>query len=373
VGTLIEALTEKNADAAVRDQAAELLEAFDLLHRQALTRLAGLLSHHELLEHACEDPVIGTVLDLYELKPEKATGSETDAGAGSGKAETQAEGPPAAHTGGAPLKPPTNVPSLSFPRAQMPSAAAPPVPSPEPAFEGKGAPPDPVAPDAPDTGTKARALPSPPARPAPLTPLAVASSPAKHAGEVGGTHAPHTHAPRSPAPLSRRPARSFPVLPSRPIATAGPSGSVIKIGDLARTSAPPRGGARQMGPSPVPERHEAPTEPPVWTDVCSIEEVQPGTMYAPDQGPLLLINLDGRIYAYRNGCGTGPLTLHTGKLQGNRLVCAWHLGCIYDVTTGVSGIPPDVRRLIAYPAEVKDGRIRVALNRGTLSPLLQAV
>ena len=58
-------------DTTVRQQVDELLQCVDRVHRQALTRLAGLLQHHSLLDHACGDPLVGTLFDLYDLAPEE--------------------------------------------------------------------------------------------------------------------------------------------------------------------------------------------------------------------------------------------------------------------------------------------------------------
>lgn len=66
IGELIENL-EANPDPAVGSQLEELLAGFDGLHRDALQRLAGLLAHHRLLDHALTDPVVAMVLDLYDL------------------------------------------------------------------------------------------------------------------------------------------------------------------------------------------------------------------------------------------------------------------------------------------------------------------
>ena len=55
-------------DSAVVD---ELLQSFDVLHREAMVRIAGLLARQHLLEQACKDPVLGFIFDLYELTPEQ--------------------------------------------------------------------------------------------------------------------------------------------------------------------------------------------------------------------------------------------------------------------------------------------------------------
>jgi hypothetical protein len=71
VGELIELLTADSADSTVRDQVEELLQSFDVLHREAMVRIAGLLARQHLLEQAIEDPVLNLIFDLYELTPEQ--------------------------------------------------------------------------------------------------------------------------------------------------------------------------------------------------------------------------------------------------------------------------------------------------------------
>lgn len=71
VGELIESLTADTVDAAVREQVEELLQSFDVLHREAMVRIAGLLAKQHLLEQVAEDPVLNFIFDLYELTPEQ--------------------------------------------------------------------------------------------------------------------------------------------------------------------------------------------------------------------------------------------------------------------------------------------------------------
>lgn len=71
VGELIEVLTADTMDATIRDQVEELLQSFDVLHREAMVRIAGLLAKQHLLEQVTEDPVLNFIFDLYELTPEQ--------------------------------------------------------------------------------------------------------------------------------------------------------------------------------------------------------------------------------------------------------------------------------------------------------------
>lgn len=70
VGELIEQLSS-HSDEAVRQQVEELLQSFDVLHREAMVRIASLLARQHLLEQATADPVLGFIFDLYELTPEQ--------------------------------------------------------------------------------------------------------------------------------------------------------------------------------------------------------------------------------------------------------------------------------------------------------------
>lgn len=70
VGELIEVLID-NPNTTIRDQVEELIQSFDVLHREAMVRIAGLLAKQHLLEQAIEDPVLSFIFDLYELTPEQ--------------------------------------------------------------------------------------------------------------------------------------------------------------------------------------------------------------------------------------------------------------------------------------------------------------
>ncbi|MFN2569660.1 MAG: Rieske (2Fe-2S) protein [Candidatus Dormibacteria bacterium] len=263
VGELIDGLNG-HADPEVGARVNELLDAIDHLHREALTRLAGLLGHHDLLVHACDDPVIGAALDLYELRPEADT-TAGDASSAVGGAATTGPAPAAAAGGGA------SQPGLIPLNAAMGAMPAPPRPS------------------------------------------AIGLNDNVAVGSTGPS------------------IRTTPV-PMAPVKTA-----------------------------------VAEDEPHEWLPVCDSGDISPGAVEAPDEGALLLARLDGNLHAYRNGCGNGPLALHMGRvIDGRRLACPWHIGCVYDLTTGFSGEPPDQRRLIRYPVRERDGMIEVAFNKGVV-------
>lgn len=60
-------LFEQHPDPATREQAGALLSGLDLLHREGLTRLLGVLRDAGALDQATGDPVVETLLGLYDL------------------------------------------------------------------------------------------------------------------------------------------------------------------------------------------------------------------------------------------------------------------------------------------------------------------
>ena len=101
---------------------------------------------------------------------------------------------------------------------------------------------------------------------------------------------------------------------------------------------------------------------PVFTSVSPLETLPPGTMKGVEAGGIriLLCNLDGDIYAYRNACAGSILPLDVGQLEGHTLLCPWH-NCRYDVRTG-KRLDGDSSRLTVVPVAIRDGMIQLALN-----------
>ena len=112
-----------------------------------------------------------------------------------------------------------------------------------------------------------------------------------------------------------------------------------------------------------------PLHRPRWVSLGYLEDLESGGMRAlnPEGTPLLLVRLDGEVYAHRNGCPPGSaLTLHLGRLEGSTLVCPWH-GCRYDVRTGRRQ-DHEEGRLQVLPVAVQDGEIKVALGVEEVEP-----
>jgi nitrite reductase/ring-hydroxylating ferredoxin subunit/Fe-S cluster biogenesis protein NfuA len=108
---------------------------------------------------------------------------------------------------------------------------------------------------------------------------------------------------------------------------------------------------------------------PRWVSVGYLEDLEPGEIRAlrPEGTALLLVRLDGEVYAYRNGCPPGSaLALHLGSLEGSTLVCPWH-GCRYDVRTGKRE-DDEEGKLAALPVAVGEGEIKIAVGVEEVEP-----
>ncbi|GAC1341739.1 MAG: NifU family protein [Candidatus Dormibacteria bacterium] len=291
VGELI-SLLEDNPDPGVRDQVAELLHGSDRLHRDALTRLAGLLAHHEMLEHACDDPIVAAVLDLYDLSPLDPAEAVARA--------LEAVRPYIQSHGG-------DVDVLAVQdgvvRLRLRGACH--------GCSGS-------------TVTLKRGVEA----------ALRDGFPGFVAMEVDDS------APAAPPP---RPAG---------VAMSAPGSTFIPLTKLS-----------DLRPS-VPEA-------PVWTEIGVADEVGEKSLAAPGDAQVLLCKFDGEIYAYRNGCGESPMPLHTGRLDGDGIVCSWHRGCSYGAVDGVGRGSAEGQQLVVYPVAVTAGAVRVALNKPRTAPLLE--
>lgn len=98
-----------------------------------------------------------------------------------------------------------------------------------------------------------------------------------------------------------------------------------------------------------------------WQQVATTEELPSGTMTRSDLGDLrlLLVNVAGDVYAYRNACGGTELPLDMGQLRDHHLICPWH-GCEYDARTG-RRVDGGKGRLQVYPVAIRGSAIELAM------------
>ena len=97
-----------------------------------------------------------------------------------------------------------------------------------------------------------------------------------------------------------------------------------------------------------------------WQAAGTIDDLWEGDMAGAEVAgqPVLLVNLDGEVRAYRNRCPHQEWALDDGDLDETTLTCVRHLWS-FDVSTGC-GVNPADTRLVSYPCRVdEDGTIRV--------------
>lgn len=79
---------------------------------------------------------------------------------------------------------------------------------------------------------------------------------------------------------------------------------------------------------------------------------------------LLVCNVGGKLYAFRNVCAHQGKPLDKGLLRGEVLTCPWH-GYTYDVTKAGDCLVNPEMHLDPFPLIVEDGVVNVALRMGS--------
>jgi nitrite reductase/ring-hydroxylating ferredoxin subunit/Fe-S cluster biogenesis protein NfuA len=102
---------------------------------------------------------------------------------------------------------------------------------------------------------------------------------------------------------------------------------------------------------------------PVFVDACAASELAPGELRAVlvEDVPVLLANVEGEIYAFRNACPVDGMPLEGGRLSGTVLVCPWH-NCAFDARSGRRVDEPAEVGLGVVPIALQDGAVQVAVN-----------
>ena len=106
---------------------------------------------------------------------------------------------------------------------------------------------------------------------------------------------------------------------------------------------------------------------PVFEEAGALSELAPGDLKVVEVAgfSVLIVNVDGEPYAFRNGCRADMerlMPLDGAHLDGKVLVCPWH-NCAYDARSGRRvDDRPDDPALSVVPIAVRDGMLKVAVN-----------
>jgi nitrite reductase/ring-hydroxylating ferredoxin subunit len=99
-----------------------------------------------------------------------------------------------------------------------------------------------------------------------------------------------------------------------------------------------------------------------YVKVCDVADVPAGSMHPVDVGErrLMIVNVDGKLYATDRICTHEEADLSTGFLMGSVVTCPLHLSR-FDIVTGEVQNPPASVPLKAYGLKVEGTSVYVQL------------
>lgn len=99
-----------------------------------------------------------------------------------------------------------------------------------------------------------------------------------------------------------------------------------------------------------------------FVKVMAVDELAPGACKEVAVGgkAVALFNVGGAFHAIGNRCVHRGGPLGQGMLDGHLVMCPWH-AWMYDVTTGVSTVNPEIQ-VPRYDVRVEDGAVLVKVD-----------
>ncbi|MBY0377762.1 MAG: non-heme iron oxygenase ferredoxin subunit [Gammaproteobacteria bacterium] len=100
-----------------------------------------------------------------------------------------------------------------------------------------------------------------------------------------------------------------------------------------------------------------------WLSVCAKTDIPVGEWITFDTGTeeLLIVNLEGDIYAIQDLCTHDGGNLADGELDGEEIVCPRH-GARFCVKNGKVTTPPAYEDIKAFPTRIEKGMIEVQID-----------
>ena len=97
-----------------------------------------------------------------------------------------------------------------------------------------------------------------------------------------------------------------------------------------------------------------------FVKVADVGELSPGDMKVVEVGaePVLVVNVDGNIFACDDTCTHALASLSEGDLSGEEIECPLH-GAAFNVTTGEVLTPPAEDQLKTYEVRIDGGDVMV--------------
>ncbi len=100
----------------------------------------------------------------------------------------------------------------------------------------------------------------------------------------------------------------------------------------------------------------------VFVDVLSIDELKPGEMrqVKAESKRILVVNVDGKLYAIGDVCTHEGCGLSSGSLEGENVRCPCH-GSMFNVKTGSVFRGPAKKPEPVFEIKTEDGRVFINL------------
>ena len=95
-----------------------------------------------------------------------------------------------------------------------------------------------------------------------------------------------------------------------------------------------------------------------WIRVCAESELLPGESRVAWDGdtPILVVNLDGELYALEDKCTHEDFELSAGPIDGDQIECTLH-GARFDLRTGEALCAPAYSAVPKFPVKREDAAI----------------
>ncbi len=100
--------------------------------------------------------------------------------------------------------------------------------------------------------------------------------------------------------------------------------------------------------------------------VTTIDRIPPGASRCVEVGgrEIALFNLAGTVYALDDRCSHEDAPLSEGEIEGETVVCPWHLAR-FEIKTGKVLSAPACAGVETFAVRVRDGVVQVAIDDGT--------
>ena len=103
---------------------------------------------------------------------------------------------------------------------------------------------------------------------------------------------------------------------------------------------------------------------PDWTDIADADELPEGGRLCTtvNSRPLVVLHIDGKLYAIANQCPHAGRPLEEGEVRGLTITCPFH-GYAYNLRNGNNLDYPDIEPPVpTFQARIESGKVQVAVD-----------